>query len=304
MMNCYSMTTRWEFGHEVEKPKLCTSGWQSTTRMPMTTCMLAWHSTIRTSMTSSMLAWHFTMRTPATTSTECRAHFLGSVVVSSSSHTHMHRGSSLRHSSHLHIHVHVCGLFTLILPFYFLLHLPLLFLFLNYMMSLVNLHNSCNEGVDASDDLLLSTWDGQSGADWVEANLGDYSKSFLPKNTYLRSRPCANVASCYDPIKVRWNEHRQHSKHWKLRIDVLHQSFQEERNVVIMLGNKTVIKPEMHKKVQWKGAKTSIWDRWQNDEVYRASQLVHGCTDEWVKYLDYIAHFDISFDAPHWQSTI
>ena len=86
------MTTRW---HEVKKPKLCTSGWHSTTRMPMTTCMLAWHSTTRTSMTSSMLAWHFTMRTPATTSTECIAHFLGIVVVSSSSHTHMHIGSSV-----------------------------------------------------------------------------------------------------------------------------------------------------------------------------------------------------------------
>ena len=66
----------WEFGHEIEKPKLCTSGWQSTTRMPMTTCMLAWHSTTRTSMTSSMIAWLRTMRTPATTSTERRAHFL------------------------------------------------------------------------------------------------------------------------------------------------------------------------------------------------------------------------------------
>ena len=31
---------------------------------------------------------------------------------------------------------------------------------------------------------------------------------------------------------------------------------------------------------------TSILDRWQKDEVYRASQLVHGWTDEWVKYLD------------------
>ena len=53
--------------------------------------------------------------------------------------------------------IHVCGLFTLILPLYFLLYLPSLFLFLNYMKSMVNLHNSCNEGVDASDDLLLST---------------------------------------------------------------------------------------------------------------------------------------------------
>ena len=81
--------------------------------------------------------------------------FSGSLVIHL--RTHMHLGSSLRHSSHLHIHVHVCGLFTLILLFYFLFYLPSLFLFLNYMKSMVNLRNSCNEGVDASDDLLLST---------------------------------------------------------------------------------------------------------------------------------------------------
>ena len=29
--------------------------------------------------------------------------------------------------------------------------------------------------------------------------------------------------------------------------------------------------------------------------------MAHNWTDEWVKYLDFIAHFDISHDAPHWQ---
>ena len=53
--------------------------------------------------------------------------------------------------------IHVSGLFTLILPFYFLLYLPPPFLFLNYTKSVVNLHNSCNESVDASDELVLST---------------------------------------------------------------------------------------------------------------------------------------------------
>ena len=38
-------------------------------------------------------------------------------------------------------------------------------------------------------------------------------------------------------------------------------------------------------------------DRWQNDEVYRESQLVHGWTDEWVKYLDCISEIDISHNA-------
>ena len=31
--------------------------------------------------------------------------------------------------------------------------------------------------------------------------------------------------------------------------------------------------------------------------------MVHNWTDERVKYLDIIAHFDISHDAPHWQTT-
>ena len=68
----------------------------------------------------------------------------------------MHFGSSLSLSFHLHGHPCVCDLFTFILPFYFLLYLPPLFLFLNYMKSVVNLHNSCNESVDASDEVLLS----------------------------------------------------------------------------------------------------------------------------------------------------
>ena len=69
----------------------------------------------------------------------------------------MHLGSSLSLSCHLHVHGHPCGLFILILPCYFLLYLPPLFLFLNYMKSVVNLHNSCNESVDSTDEFSLST---------------------------------------------------------------------------------------------------------------------------------------------------
>ena len=75
-------------------------------------------------------------------------------------HAHMHLGSSLSLSCHLHGHPRVCGLFTLILPFYFLLYLPPLFLFLNYMKSVVNLRNSCNESVDSTDEFSLSTYGG------------------------------------------------------------------------------------------------------------------------------------------------
>ena len=46
---------------------------------------------------------------------------------------------------------------SLILPFYFFLYLPLLFLFFNYMKSVVNLYNSCNESVDSTDEFSLPT---------------------------------------------------------------------------------------------------------------------------------------------------
>ena len=44
---------------------------------------------------------------------------------------------------------------------------------------------------------------------------------------------------------------------------------------------------------------TSVLDRWQNDEINEASQLVHGWTEEYVKYLDYISQIDISYEAPY-----
>ena len=67
--------------------------------------------------------------------------------------------------------------------------------------------------------------------------------------------------------------------------------------MVLIPGNKTIKKARDALRGATKKDKcTSIWDRWQNDEVHRASR-----TDMWVKYLDFIAHFDISHDAPHWQ---
>ena len=86
----------------------------------------------------------------------------------------MHLGSSLSLSCHLHGHPRVCGLFTLILPFYFLLYLPPLFLFLNYMKSVVNLHNSCNESVDSTDEFSLSTGYEPKAHDFYETSVEPY----------------------------------------------------------------------------------------------------------------------------------
>ena len=50
-----------------------------------------------------------------------------------------------------------------------------------------------------------------------------------------------------------------------------------------------------------RGKHTSKLERWQNDDVYRASQLVHDWTGEWGKNLDNISKIYISHDAPHRQ---
>ena len=46
---------------------------------------------------------------------------------------------------------------------------------------------------------------------------------------------------------------------------------------------------------------TSIWDRWQHDEIYQKSHLKHNWSDAWVRCLDHIAQFDLSHNAPQWQ---
>ena len=52
-----------------------------------------------------------------------------------------------------------------------------------------------------------------------------------------------------------------------------------------------------------KGERTfaSIWKRWEHDEICRKSQLAHNWSDAWVRYLDHIAQFDMSHNAPSWQ---
>ena len=45
---------------------------------------------------------------------------------------------------------------------------------------------------------------------------------------------------------------------------------------------------EFMRKINKKGTYSSILDRFQNDEVFHASQLQHNWTKEWCEYLDYI----------------
>ena len=53
------------------------------------------------------------------------------------------------------------------------------------------------------------------------------------------------------------------------------------------------------RKINKKKIYTSILDRFQNDEVFHASQLQHNWTKEWWEYLDYIETIDITHnDSP------
>ena len=51
------------------------------------------------------------------------------------------------------------------------------------------------------------------------------------------------------------------------------------------------------RKINKKEMYTSILDRFQNDEVFHASQLQHNRTEDWCEYVDYIRTFDISHNA-------
>ena len=56
-------------------------------------------------------------------------------------------------------------------------------------------------------------------------------------------------------------------------------------------------KDALHGCSKKKRTKTSICDRWQNDQTYRESQVAIGWSDAWVRYLDHIAQIDISHNA-------
>ena len=84
-----------------------------------------------------------------------------------------------------------------------------------------------------------------------------------------------------------------------LQMPFRHSKGPEESGTVLSCGRSIISLPKSFEKYpQKKGMYTSILDRFQNDEVFHASQLQHHWTKEWCEYLDYIRTIDISHNAP------
>ena len=125
--------------------------------------------------------------------------------------THLHCGSSsksLRHSPHPHVHGHPCGLFSLILPFYFLLNLPPLFLFVKNLKSVVNLHNSCNESMDSTYEFSLSTGYEPKAHDFYETSVEPYMQ--LQDSPPLFSNKVSSADPDYDDSTLEDMLHQAH----------------------------------------------------------------------------------------------
>ena len=74
-------------------------------------------------------------------------------------------------------------------------------------------------------------------------------------------------------------------------------------NMALIFGRNTTTKQKTRNVVVRKNKRqyTSIWDRWQRDETYRESQLVHEWSDASVRYLDHTAKNRPLPKAPHSQ---
>ena len=94
------------------------------------------------------------------------------------------------------------------LPLYFLLNLPPLFLFLNYLKSVVNLHNSCNESMDSTDEFSLSTGDEPKAHDFNETSVEPYTE--LLDSPPLFSDKVSSADPDYDDATLEDMLHQAH----------------------------------------------------------------------------------------------
>ena len=91
---------------------------------------------------------------------------------------------------------------------HFLLYLPPLFLFLNYLKSVVNLHNSCNDSMDSTDEFSLSTGYESKAHDFYETSVEPYVQ--LLDSPTLFSNKVSSADSDYDDATLEGMLHQVH----------------------------------------------------------------------------------------------
>ena len=111
-------------------------------------------------------------------------------------------------------------------------------------------------------------------------------------STFLRAHSSASAENWCDPTKTWW---------------IGLKAPYHRTSMIVISGSRCGPNPwqQHHHKARdalrsaTKGERTftSIWDRWQSDEIYRKFQLPHYRWDTWDRYLDNIAHFDMYDNA-------
>ena len=79
-----------------------------------------------------------------------------------------------------------------------------------------------------------------------------------------------------------------------------YQQLQMQKVWWISMAKRSLESEGRHKSSDKKKGKDAITLRWQQDEQYRESQMVHGWTEEYCKYLDYLQTIDIDCAATWW----
>ena len=140
--------------------------------------------------------------------------------------------------------------------------------------------------------------DGQHGVDRTETDFGDYSMSFLPEARtraieHVSMRRLASTPSKYDGP----NQNSMCSVENSL-LPCLNNLFKRNEKWSQTMADGS---SKRH------GCKKRSIETWPilffsepiaKIRSFPSSELVHGWTEEWVKYLDYISKIDIGHDAP------
>ena len=114
-------------------------------------------------------------------------------------------------------------------------------------------------------------------------------QSFLPEARTRGIATCVNAASGFDPIKVQKNRIRAAFVALKTPYFRSTATLSGVRKWAEPLADRSFKSHDTTRGATKRGEYTSFLDRYQNEEVYWPSHLVHGLTQHWSNYLDYIS---------------